>query len=316
MAELTVGIIGCGRMGKERARSAAACGARVIAVYDVYQAQAVTLAALYPGCFVAGSVDDLIKQRPAVLFVCSPPSSRGPAELAAIDAQIPFLVEKPIGLSAKSTVAVLKALRARSIVHAVGYQNRSRHSVCLARRCLADCRILAISAFWVGRKYNVPWWPRTEHSGGPINEQATHLVDLCRYLCGEVAEVGSLIGGASGNADESLTAAVMLRFESGAFGSLLYSCEAEAKQIAVRIITDKGGLTLSSWDLSLSVNEISPGDTTNSPEDIFLRETARFLEAVRSKNISGVGCTFEDAWRSQQVVDHILASSRGCTKLP
>ena len=306
MEDLTIGIVGCGRMGLERARSSAACGARIAIVYDTDESRATSLAAQYPGCRVATTPIDLMRNSPRALFVCSPPSCRGSIELAAIDAGVSFLAEKPIGLSANGVRPVLEALRARPVINAVGYQSRSRSSVQRARRCLDGRQVLAISAFWVGRKYNVPWWLRREDSGGPFNEQATHLVDLCRYLCGEITEVGSVIGSANLGNQELLTAAVTMRFASGTFGSLVYSCEANEKQIGVRVITAGGSLTLSSWDLALTANDISPADVVTAPEDVFVEDTRRFLDAVRTRNPAIVGCTYEDAWRSQQAVDRIL----------
>ena len=46
--------------------------------------------------------------------------------------------------------------------------------------------VLGAAGNWVNASYAVPWWGRRELSGGPVNEQATHLVDLARHLVGEV----------------------------------------------------------------------------------------------------------------------------------
>ena len=309
MNALSIGIIGCGRMGKERARSASACGAQIALVRDADRSRAQALADQYPGCVVAEDPLDALRRNPGAIFVCTPPSARGPIELAAIAASIPFFVEKPIGVTAHQVSPILDKLAGANLVHAVGYQNRCRSSVRHARRVLLGRTILAISAFWVGRKYLVPWWLRAEDSGGPVNEQATHLIDLCRYLCGEISEISSAIGSATGG-DEPLSAALTLRFQSGAFGSLFYSCEANDKQIAMRVVTKDGGLTLSSWDLALTQNEIDSTGITTDAEDIFVRETRQFLDAVSLGDAASVACTFKDAWRTQQTVDCIRASNR------
>lgn len=302
---MRIAIVGCGRMGKERARSAVACGGKVVAVFDQDFQRATALAALHPGCAV---IPDVFAAAPHAVFVCSPPSSRGPVELQAIARRVPFFVEKPIGIDANQAKPILAALAGTNLVQAVGYHNRVRSSVRHAKRTLAGRTILAISAFWVGRKYMVPWWPRSEDSGGPVNEQATHLIDLCRYLCGEISSVNGSIGSVEGN--EPLSAALALRFASGAFGSLFYSCEANDKQIAIGIITRDGGITLSSWDLALIVNEIDSNGLTLESEDIFVRETQQFLNAVASNDAAAVACTFEDAYKTQQAVDLILKVAR------
>jgi len=43
MSKLRVAIIGCGRMGRERARTAQFCGAQIAAVYDLDHQRAVEL---------------------------------------------------------------------------------------------------------------------------------------------------------------------------------------------------------------------------------------------------------------------------------
>lgn len=301
--EMKVSIIGCGRMGKERARSATLYGARVVAVFDRDRERAEALGAAHPGCVVS---EELLGD---AVFVCTPPSSRGPVEIEAIQRGIPFFVEKPIGVDAEGAAQIAAALNGKNLVHAVGYQNRVRSSVQHARKVLAGRTILAISAFWVGRKYMVPWWLRAKDSGGPINEQATHLIDLCRYLGGEIASVSGSVGAVDGSA-EPLSASLALRFASGAFGSLFYSCEANDKQIAIRIITKDGGITLSSWDLALTVNEIDQTGISSEPEDIFERETRQFLRAVEIGDPDAVTCTMDDALKTQRMVDHILKVAR------
>jgi predicted dehydrogenase len=279
------------------------------AVYDADQERAEALASQHNGCRVAKSALDVVHGAPSAVFICSPPSSRGPIELAAIDAQIPFLVEKPVGVSAAQATPILEKLSGSNLVHAVGYQNRCRRSVEHAKQILTGRTILAISAFWVGRKYLVPWWLRSEDSGGPINEQATHLIDMSRHLCGEIAGFSCCLGAVEAGTKDVLSAAIALRFKSGAFGSLIYSCEAKDKQIGIRVITDDGGLTLSGWDLVLTQNEIDSSGLETQVDDVFVVDTKRFLDAVAENRPESVSCTFKDAWQTQTAVDQIRASN-------
>jgi predicted dehydrogenase len=293
-------------MGKERARSAVESGAAVAMVHDIERERAEVVARDHPGCIVVERAVDVVRSHPDALFVCTPPSARGPIELEAVAMAVPFMVEKPIGVSAQQAAPIRDALKIRSLVSAVGYMNRCRTSVEHARQILADKRVLAISGYWVGRKYQVPWWLRSTDSGGPVNEQATHLIDLCRFLCGEIVEVTATLGGIIEKTDAHLSAALLLRFQNGSAGTLFYSCEAKDKQIAIRIITPDGGLDFTGWDLRMTTNTIDDrGIVSNDSEDIFVLETSRFLKSVVANDPSGVACSFEDAWRTQRVVDRI-----------
>ena len=303
MKPMRVGIVGCGRMGKERARCASALGAAVALVHDADPERAAELAVAQPGCIVTANALAVVRARLDAVFICTPPSSRGPVEMEAIARGVPFFVEKPVGVSAQQVAPIREALRSTSLVHAVGYMNRVRKSVEHARRILQNRQILALSGYWVGRKYLVPWWLRSEDSGGPVNEQATHLIDLSRFLCGEIANIHVKAGAILEQNNSPLSAAFQITFKSGALGSLFYSCEAKDKQIALRVITPEGGIDLMGWDLRLTSNSVDGSGIYDSPEDIFLTETARFLDAVSANSIDGVACTFEDAWHTQLLVD-------------
>src|SRR5262249_33103589 len=158
------------------------------------------------------------------LFVCTPPASRGAVERAAIEAGISLFVEKPIGLNAEQCLELLGALEERPTINAAGYMNRYRDSVVYARQKIQEAFPVGLAFQWFAARYAVPWWLDLNQSGGPINEQCTHYIDLCRFFCGEICEVQGLVRPLSDAPDMEGTVAVTLRFESGLIGSGLYSC--------------------------------------------------------------------------------------------
>ena len=175
----------------------------------------------------------------------------------------------------------------------------------MARAAAQKASFVGISCNWSGKRYSVPWWDDAQSSGGPINEQATHIIDLCRFIGGEVTEVVAL-----GNPGESRLAAAML-FENHAVGTVFYTCEAAEKNISLETTTTAGHIRLRGWDFAAEINTIDgslPADDGNP----FLHETAAFLEAARLRDVAGVRSTFEDAYRTQLVVDAIrqLAATR------
>ena len=289
-------------MGKERARACSQLGVVLAAVYDTDFGRATEMAQQYPGCRAFGGDDFTLGTDHDAVFICTPPGQRGKVELAAIAAGLPFFVEKPIAISAAAAVAVRRALSARPVIHAVGYMNRYRSSVQHARQVISRSHMIGITAYWVGRKYAVPWWLDPEASGGPVNEQATHLLDTCRYLAGEVEKIETV----SGAPLPMFRCAATLIFRNGCSGTIFYSCEAQGKQIGFRVIAEEGGLDLTGWDLRMSSNTIDGTIPDNQTEDIFVKETDRFLQAVREGDSRLVECTFEDAFKTQLLMDAML----------
>ncbi len=300
---MQIGIIGCGRMGNERARATVALGHKIAAVYDPDISKAKTLAASYPASAVLQTPGQISWPTLDAVFICTPPSFRTHYELAAIEANVPFFVEKPIGVEAPEGFKVFTALQRKSIINAVGYMNRCRDSIMFARQLLARHSLLGACCHWLGRKYKVDWWLQSDQSGGPLNEQATHVFDLFRFLVGEISAVTATARGSTEASMPPLAVACALKFSSGQLGTIFYSCEAADKQINLRIITADGALEFTGWDLRLIVNTIDGSLPIQSSEDIFMIESARFLNAIERNDPSLVHCNFADAYRTQLAVD-------------
>jgi myo-inositol 2-dehydrogenase/D-chiro-inositol 1-dehydrogenase len=299
---MRVAVVGCGRMGRERARAASAFGVETILLFDEDRSRAESLASECERAFPVPDLAALIRRGPDAIFVCTPPFCRGSLENRAIDLGIPFFVEKPIGISADQVRSVLDKLRQHEVLNAVGYMNRYRNSVAHARAILQPRQIIGITAHWVGKKYGVPWWAVREQSGGPFNEQATHLMDLFRYLSG-ITE--TLHAKARSSEGIETTVVVTLRLAGGGFGTFLYSCEGKNKDILISIETTEGVLDLKGWDLELARNTIDGSHPEPESQPIFEKETYAFLQAVSSGDTTLILSDFADALKTQAAMDGV-----------
>lgn len=293
---MRVAVVGCGRMGAERANQAAQAGANVAYCADTDQERAAALAARFAATPLSDARSIRWRDIQAV-FVCTPPSLRAIA-LDAVAAGVAVFVEKPVGLTMHDGAALAKAVASHPVINAVGYMNRYRPSVRSARAFAAASDLSAIAAHWACKRYAVPWWGRPEQSGGPFNEQATHLVDLCRYIAGDIASVRAFAG-PDGDERSIARAAVAMRFESGAVGTLLYSCEANDKHIGFHIVTADGAIELRGWNFALA------GADAASDPDPFALETRAFLDAVAAGDARSILSDFADATKTQSAVDEM-----------
>jgi predicted dehydrogenase len=288
-------------MGSERAARAIALGAVIRACADADVGRAEELATRSGAATVESDAAKLPWRELDAVFICTPPSVRGSAVRHAIEAGVATFVEKPIGLSAAEGEALADAAHRARIVNAVGYMNRYRASVRSARTIAANHKVIAVTCQWVCRPYGVPWWRSAEQSGGPFNEQATHIVDLCRFVAGEVADVRSV---SSGDDPERPTRfAAALRFENNAVGTLAYTCDAPDKFIAFELITTSGALRLEGWDFKLAASTFDLH--VDAEDDVFETETRAFLTAAMQSDQSLIASSFDDAVRTQSVVDRV-----------
>lgn len=301
---IRVAIVGCGRMGTARAQAAKDFGAHVAIVCDADPAIASELANRHRGCEIVGSPLELDWSSLDAVFVCTPPSERGEVELAAIGRGVPFFVEKPPGLRAAKLTKVSDALQANPTLNAVGYMNRYRQSVQDVRTWTRQRKVLGMSVDWMVGMYGVPWWSQLDGSGGPVNEQATHIVDLARYLVGEVVSVQAM-GVPMPKRRELIGSAVInLLFQSGQVCSMMYSCLAAEKMIRLQIYSAAEEAGLCGWDFR-RVGDHSTVAPHSERNQIFSVETSAFLDAVEQRSANGIRCDFHDAVQTQRVVDAI-----------
>lgn len=277
-------------MGTVRADACRDIGAPIVALYDTDPAVAAALASAHHGSRVVGSVEEIPWPEVDAAIVCTPPGARAEGVVAAVRAGVPVLMEKPVGSAAD---AIAAALDECPVITAVGYMNRYRPSVIAVRERLAGERVLGITCHWSAPPYRRSWWGA--ESTGPLDDYATHLVDLCRFLAGEVRDVRAFGRGAG----VFRTGTAILDFESGACGALLYSSEGTEKQIAVDVFSTQGHVRLEGWDL------VAAGEAGTHGHDPFAAETRAFLAAVADSAAECVLCDFHDARRTQAVIDAI-----------
>ena len=284
-------------MGAERVRAAQRYGAELAGVTDADLARANSFA-LTHATRAFPTVESLPWSTIDALFLCTPPSFRSEPIRCAVRNHTAVFVEKPLAIDAATARELVELVEGFAAPTAVGYMNRYRAGVRLTKDLIGSTSLVAISCNWASKAYAVPWWTDPHQSGGPINEQATHIVDLCRYLGGEVTEVEALGG------ESETRLAVALRFASGALATLLYTCEASEKCIDLLAVTSQGYVRLSGWDFTMQTNTIN-GILQPDDDSPYHAETSAFLGAVRSHNADAILCNFVDAFRTQVVVDQI-----------
>lgn len=304
---MRVAVIGSGRMGRERAKAATTFGVDILELFDEDRHRAEILAQECQRARVLDTIDRLFCDKLDALFICTPPYCRGLLEQRAIDFRVPFFVEKPIGVTAAQVQPVLKQLELYPVLSAVGYMNRYRSSVLHARTLLRSHGIIGIAAHWVGKKYSVPWWSVEQLSGGPFNEQATHLMDLFRFLGGSTEPLHAVASGPDGAETTVLT---LVRLAGGGSGSFLYSCEAKEKDILIAVETPAGVLELRGWDLELARNTIDGTLPQAEHQPIFEKETHAFLNAVTTCDAQLILADFGEAYQTQLAMDRAIRMMR------
>lgn len=218
------------------------------------------------------------------LLICVPPFAHGAPERAAIAAGLPFLVEKPLSLEAALACEIDEAVRRAGLVTAVGYHWRYLDTVDEARRLLADNPAHLLTGYWLDQTPPPDWWRRADRSGGQIVEQATHVIDLARFLAGDVTEVFGLVASRPRDdfpgLDVATASTAALRFASGAIATLSATCLLRWNhRIGLHVFADGLAIELTDHDLMVDVGRGRP--VRRAEGDPVWRQDRAFLDAVR-----------------------------------
>ena len=170
----------------------------------------------------------LAVDKPDGLIIATPNQIHVANGLEAVAAGVPALVEKPIADDIASATALVEAAEAAGVALLVGHHRRHNPMIQAAKRAIDAGhlgQVLAVHAMcWFFKPddyFDIAW--RREKGAGPVFLNLIHDVDTLRYLFGEVASVQALESNAvRGNPVEE-TAVILLRFASGALGTVTVS---------------------------------------------------------------------------------------------
>jgi myo-inositol 2-dehydrogenase/D-chiro-inositol 1-dehydrogenase len=279
-----VGLVGAGGVAQRHARVLGGFDdVELVCVTDVVPAAAEGLAD-QSGCRALPDVAAVLAADVDAVYVCVPPFAHGPAEEAVLAAGLPMFVEKPVAVDLATAERIEALAVERAALTAVGHHWRYLAVVEQARELLADHPVRMISGSWWDKVPPVSWWPRRDLSGGPVVEQAAHVLDLIRLLAGDVVEVTAYGDGAPPRMDgadiDSVTAAA-LRFAGGAVGTLTSACVLGWKHRAgVEVLAD--GLALTVGEQGLTVRDAA-GDRTvpADPDAARIAVDRAFVDVVR-----------------------------------
>ncbi|MCW3844302.1 Gfo/Idh/MocA family oxidoreductase [Micromonospora yasonensis] len=312
MRTCRVGLVGAGGVAQRHARVLTGFeDVELLGVTDVAPDAAAALAGAY-GARTFRDVDALLAAGPDAVYVCVPPFAHGPAEEAVIAAGVPLFVEKPVAVDLETAERIGALVEQRGLLTGVGHHWRYLHIVEEARQLLVGRPVRMVNGAWLDKVPPVAWWARRDRSGGPVVEQAAHVLDLVRLLVGEATEVTAYGDGSpppvAGADIDSVTAAT-LRFSSGAVGTLAAACVLTWQHRAgLEIVAD--GLALWLAEDGLTIRDADgerhlPAD----PDGARVAVDRAFVDAVRGIG-DDVRAPYAEALRTQRLALAVAESAR------
>jgi predicted dehydrogenase len=291
----------------------------------------------------------------------APNNLHGEPTIAAAESGKHVICEKPLGRTADEALEIWQRVSAAGVTHMCAYNYRFVPAVRLAREMLEAGELGEIYHFRGSylQEWNVDpgapmsWRLQADDAGsGALGDLGAHVIDLARYLVGEIAGVSArttrFIGDRSGgqvSVDDAFAA--VIEFEHGALGTLEASrfCLGRKNALTWEINGSKGSLR---FDLE-RLNELGVHLTGSNPggraqgfhtvlvsepdhpfwehwwppghtlgwEHTFVHELHHLLRAIRADgDVRPHGADFEDGYRAAEVCDAVLRSAASGNREP
>jgi predicted dehydrogenase len=265
--------------------------------------------------------------------------------IAAAEAGKHVICEKPLGRDAAESFETWRRVAATGVKHMCAFNYRFVPAVRLARQLIEAGEIGEIRHFraaylqeWGAADIDAWRFDKAAAGSGVLGDLGAHVVDLARYLVGEIAEVSALAATfqPGREVDDAIEAAVA--FAGGAVGTIEATRFATGRKNALRweINASRGSIAFDLERLNeLQVHLVDSSRTqgfrtvlvseADHPfwqywwpqghiigwEHTFVHELHHLLTAIRDDgDVAPHGATLEDGYRAAEVCDAILRSAQ------
>lgn len=276
--------------------------------------------------------------RPDAIILATPNALHVSGALACLEAGIPILVEKPVADTLADAEKLAAAERHSPVPILVGHHRRHSTIIRQAKHVIDSGELGQIVTFTGSALFYKPdsyfeagpW--RKVAGGGPVLINLIHEIDSLRHLLGEVVQVQAMTSSAVRHFDVEDSAAIALRFASGALATFILSDTAAAprswEQTAGEnpayahyahedcyfISGTRGSLavpTMRCWRYSGAGSWQTPFDTSQSRPaltDPMAQQLAHFCDVLRGHAAPLV--TVNDATNSLRVTSAVIDAAR------
>ncbi|MFC6639858.1 Gfo/Idh/MocA family oxidoreductase [Sulfitobacter sp. JBTF-M27] len=141
--------------------------------------------------------------KPKGVIIATPTASHAALIEWAISNNIPFFVEKPLTLDAERSQILCKSAAEKGVPAQVGFVMRYVPSFQKVRSLIADGQLGAVKSYRASMSGNViskppkrsSWQGDFVRGGGCLNEYGPHIIDLTRFIFGEIDSVSKAAKG-------------------------------------------------------------------------------------------------------------------------
>lgn len=317
---LAIGIIGAGNMGRHHQKAVTDSGAEVVAVHDMRLAAAQELALQADAALATTALDAFFDVEMDGVVITTPPPIRLEPIQMACDRGIPMMVEKPPALNMAEGRKCLACIAEADIIAAVGFQLRyhplyERLKALVASETVHLVRTVCTVDYYLSFRMS-PWFLQYEISGGPLPEQAVHVLDCARFVMGNPKPVQAHALAIKNMAlertefDAENAIQMTYQLDNGVFGTHTNHCGTEKFSFEVEVIGPHLRLHANITDNAIQgyLNGETVSESVVSENSLGLDKTGAWLRAVETGDRTLIRSPFSDALQTLALIDAAVQS--------
>jgi predicted dehydrogenase len=267
--------------------------------------------------------------------------------IAAAEAGKHVVCEKPLGRDAAESYETWQRVQATGVKHMCAFNYRFVPAVRLAYEMIKSGELGDLQHFrgsylqeWGTTEGDIWRFDKATAGSGALGDLGAHVIDLARYLVGEIATVSALTATFQPGRDVDDAVESVVQFSNGAVGTIEASrfCQGRKNAFTWEINGSKGSIRFDLErlnELQVHLNGSKPGEHaqgfrtvlvseadhpfwehwwpqghTIGWEHSFVHELHHLLTAIRDDTEVGPhGATLEDGYRAAEVCDAMLRSA-------
>jgi predicted dehydrogenase len=245
-----VGVIGLGSIGRTHIATWKANGVTPVAYADAVPAALSATVAEHGGTAYSDGLQLVRSGTVDIVSICTPPRFHREIAIAAAEAGVAVLCEKPLARMAEDAEAIVEAVERTGILFTVGFCHRFEPAIERLKAMIDGGELGEVMTFrnrFAGLMANAheTWFSKPDISGGgALADTSIHSIDLFRHLVGDVAAVQAMTGTRETEHGPALevedTGVMLLRTARGEIGVIESSWRTPPGEWTVTVYGTKG----------------------------------------------------------------------------
>ena len=214
---------------------------------DAKRAKSLAEKFLIPKSF--GNFDEFLQSEIDVVYIASANANHYEQVIKAAKAKKHILCEKPMSVTSAQAEEMVRVCKENGVLFAVDFVYRF-HPLVEKTKAIIDASLLG-KILYINAEFNINLIPRDNFrynksaaGGGAIRDLGTHLLDLMRYLHGEIVEISGVNESLSYKSEVEDFASGIVKFERGGYGHFQVAYCMPKSFNRIEIIGTKGAVSI------------------------------------------------------------------------